>query len=55
MNKVRKIIILLGLPLIGFIIGFMVANIPRIRYDLNNDGKISMADVVKLVNYYVKH
>ena len=52
---VRKISIYLGLFLIGFIIGYSIANIPKLRYDLNNDGKINMADVVKLVNYYVKH
>lgn len=49
----RKILFYIGLFLIGGIIGFAIANIPRIRYDLNNDGKINMADITKLVNYYL--
>ena len=53
MNKVRKLIIIIGLPLIGFIIGYLIANIPKLRYDLNNDGKVNIADVTKLVNYYL--
>lgn len=54
MSKIKKLIIMFVLLLIGFIIGFIVADIPRLRYDLNNDGKVNMADIVKLVNYYLK-
>lgn len=55
MNKIRKLIILLGLPLIGLIIGYLIANIPRLRYDLNNDGKINVADIIELRNYYLEN
>lgn len=29
-------------------------NVPRIKYDLNRDGKINTADIVKVTNYYLK-
>jgi hypothetical protein len=55
MNKVRKLIIILGLPLIGFIIGYLIANIPKLRYDLDNDGKITVKDMIVLRNYYLEN
>lgn len=42
--------------LIGFILGGaitnMIYNIPRIKYDTNRDGKITLNDAVKIINYY---
>jgi hypothetical protein len=52
---VRKIIIYLGLFLIGFIIGYLIANIPKLRYDLDNDGKITVKDMIVLRNYYLEN
>lgn len=49
----RKVIVAVGLVLIGFITGYLIANIPRLRYDLNNDGKVNVADVIKLNQYYL--
>jgi uncharacterized membrane protein YwzB len=28
-------------------------NIPRIKYDVNRDGKVSVADLIKLQKYYL--
>ena len=50
---VRKISIYLGLLLIGFVIGYSIANIPKLRYDLDNDGKITVKDMIVLRNYYL--
>ena len=46
--------VVLGI-IIGLIIGIVICNIPIIRYDLNGDGKVNVADEVKLVNYIVNH
>lgn len=50
---VRKISIYLGLFLIGFVVGYSIANIPKLRYDLDNDGKITVKDMIVLRNYYL--
>ena len=52
---IRKISIYLGLFLIGFVIGYSIANIPKLRYDLNNDGKVNVADFIELKNYYFEN
>ena len=52
---VRKISIYLGLFLIGFIVGWCIANIPKIRYDLNNDGKVNVGDIILLKDYYFEN
>lgn len=49
----KKIVLYICLFIIGIIIGFIIGLIPRIRYDLNNDGKINVADITKLANYYL--
>ena len=55
-NNMRKILFYIGLFLLGLVFGYLITiNVPVLRYDLNNDGKINMADVVKLVNYYLNH
>ena len=28
-------------------------NIPRVRYDVNRDGKVGLADLIKLQKYYL--
>lgn len=52
----KKVIIglLLGIVL-GFIIGIIIFNIPSIKYDLNNNGQIDIADLIKMNNYYINH
>ena len=41
---------------IGFVIGVLISsvvyNIPRIKYDTNRDGKITLNDAVRVINYY---
>ena len=49
----KKIVLYAVLFIIGFVIGYLIADIPRLRYDLNNDGKINVADITKLANYYL--
>lgn len=39
---------------IGFIIGILVAQDKEIKYDLNNDGKINLTDIVLLRNYILE-
>ena len=54
-DLVRKISIYLGLFLIGFVIGYSIANIPKLRYDLNNDGKVNVGDIILLKDYYFEN
>lgn len=51
----KKIVLYICLFITGIIIGFLIGLIPRIRYDLNNDGKVNVADITKLVNYYLEN
>lgn len=51
----KKIVLYICLFIIGIIIGFIIGLIPRIRYDLNNDGKVNVADIIKLNKYYLDH
>lgn len=54
-DLVRKITIYLVLFLIGGIIGYAIANIPKLTYDLDNDGKITVKDMIVLRNYYLEN
>lgn len=48
--------ILLGIALIfGFMYGILISNIKSERYDLNNDGKVDLSDIVILRNYILEH
>lgn len=48
--------ILLGIALIfGFMYGILLSNIKSERYDLNNDGKVDLSDIVILRNYILEH
>lgn len=49
----KKIVLYAVLFVVGFIIGYLIADIPRLRYDLNNDGKVNVADILKLNKYYL--
>ena len=51
----KKIVLYILFFIIGVIVGFIIADIPRIRYDLNNDGKVNVADIIKLNKYYLDH
>lgn len=51
----KKIVLYICLIIIGIVIGFIIGLIPRIRYDLNNDGKVNVADIIKLNKYYLDH
>ena len=53
MNKKNIILtFILGLS-IGIILTILITRIPSVRYDINNDGKVTLADAVKVVNYYL--
>jgi hypothetical protein len=39
---------------IGFIIGILIVQNKEIKYDLNNDGKINLTDIVILRNYIME-
>ena len=46
-----KVIVIL---FIGFIAGILIAQDKTIKYDLNNDGKINLTDIVILRNYIME-
>ena len=52
MKKDRKIFYFLLGMLVGIIITNIIYQIPRIKYDTNRDGKITLNDAVKVINYY---
>ena len=50
--KIKKIIPVLISFILGIAIITMIYQIPRFRYDTNRDGKITLNDAVKIINYY---
>lgn len=38
---------------IGIIFTILVTRIPSVRYDVNNDGKVTPYDAVKVIDYYL--
>lgn len=52
--KKRNIILtfILGFS-IGIIFTILITRIPSVRYDINNDGKVTPYDAVKVINYYL--
>lgn len=38
--------------LIGVLVSIIVFNIPCVKYDTNRDGKITLNDAVRVINYY---
>lgn len=57
MKDNTKETIKLSMPIITFILGVLlmicIDNIPKFKYDVNNDGKVTPADAVKVINYYL--
>lgn len=51
----KKVVLGIVLFIIGMIIGFSIGLIPKIRYDLNYNGKVDIADFLKYHNYYINH
>lgn len=52
--KKRNIILIFILGFsIGIIFTILVTRIPSVRYDVNNDGKVTPYDAVKVINYYL--
>jgi hypothetical protein len=49
MKKIRNILIAILIVIITSIFW----NIPRVRYDVNRDGKVGLADLIKLQKYYL--
>lgn len=52
--KERLLGVILGV-LLGIVIGILIMHIPKIRYDLNGNGKVDIADFIKYHNYYKNH
>lgn len=50
--KIKKIVPLLISFILGIAITTMIYQIPRFRYDTNRDGKVTLNDAVKIINYY---
>ncbi len=39
---------------IGVLFTIGIYQIPRIKYDVNGDGDVTLADAVTIINYYVE-
>ncbi len=53
MNKKNIILtFILGFS-IGIILTILITKIPSVRYDVNSDGEVTLADAVKVVDYYI--
>ena len=50
--KKREIIYMLLGFLVGVLAMIIIFNIPCVKYDTNRDGKITLNDAVKVINYY---
>lgn len=50
--KIKKIIPVLISFILGIAITIAIYQIPRFRYDTNRDGKVTLNDAVKIINYY---
>lgn len=51
----KKSYIYIIIFIIGLLMGLFIMNIPAIRYDLNYNGKVDIADFIKYKNYYINH
>ena len=51
MKKIKKILIFILIVIITSIFW----NIPRIRYDVNRDGKVGLMDMIEVQKYYMGH
>lgn len=52
--KDKAVFILFGI-IIGIVISLLIYAIPTIKYDVNSDGEVTLADAVKIVEYYNEH
>ena len=53
-DKINEISKYIFIFVTGALFSLLICQIPKIRYDINNDGKVTMADAVKIVNYYIE-
>ena len=51
----KKYIINIIEIIIGIIFMIIFWNIPRIKYDVNRDGKVDTDDMLKVQEYYLNH
>ena len=51
MKKIKNILITILIVIITSIFW----NIPRIRYDVNRDGKVGLMDMIEVQKYYMEH
>lgn len=51
-KKVKKIIPVLISFILGIAITIVIYQIPKFKYDTNRDGKVTLNDAVKIINYY---
>ena len=51
----KEILLIMSGIVIGFAIGsislILIMNTPKVKYDLNDDGKVNILDLIKLRNY----
>ena len=40
--------------LLGILLGLLISQSPKIKYDINGDGKVTLSDAVRIVNYYIE-
>lgn len=52
--KERLLGVILGI-LLGIVVGMLIMHIPKIRYDLNGNGRVDIADFLKYKDYYINH
>ena len=53
-EKIIMAIICILLVIVGFLLGCAYYNLPDVKYDVNRDGKVTLADATKVINYYIK-
>ena len=54
-EKIIKIVICLLLVITGYLLGCAYYNLPKVKYDTNRDGKITLADATRVINFYVQN
>ena len=51
----KKILVIILTLLVGIAIGVGIMHIPAIRYDLNHNGRVDIADFLRYYKYFLEH
>ena len=54
LDTVLIILIELVIYLLGVLLGLLISQSKTNKYDVNNDGKVTMHDAVLIVDYYIE-